>query len=105
VVAHDRSDPPRFFYGNKLALELFRMSAAQFIGLPSHNSAEPAMREERAQIFVKLESDNVVTGYTGVRIAADGTRFRITDAVIWNLVDEAGRRHGQAAAIDDWAIL
>ena len=105
VVAHDTSDPPRFFYANKLALKLFRMTAAQFIGLPSYNSAEPAAREERAQIFVKLESDNVVAGYTGVRIAADGTRFRIKDAVIWNLVDEAGQRHGQAAAIDEWANL
>ena len=47
VVAHDTADPPRFFYGNELALKLFRMSSAQFIGLPSYKSAEPALREER----------------------------------------------------------
>lgn len=102
VVAHDRSDPPLFFYANRLALALFRMTPAQFIGLPSYKSAEPALREERAQIFVKLEADDVVTGYTGIRIAADGTRFRIKDAVIWNLVNESGQRHGQAARINDW---
>lgn len=105
VVAHDTSDPPRFFYGNRAALALFRMSATQFIGLPSYNSAEPALREERAAMFVKLEADDVVTGYTGIRVAADSTRFRIKDAVIWNLVDEAGARHGQAAAIDDWSYV
>jgi hypothetical protein len=105
VVAHDTANPPRFFYGNRLALDLFRMTAAQFIGLPSFNSAEPGLREERAQIFVKLEADDVVTGYSGVRIAADGTRFEIKDAVIWNLVDAHGQRHGQAAAIANWTIL
>ncbi len=102
VVAHDTASPPRFFYGNQLALTLFRMSAAQFIGLPSFKSAEPALREERAQIFVKLQADDVVTGYSGIRIAADGTRFCIKDAVIWNLRDEHGQRHGQAAAIWQW---
>lgn len=102
VVAHNTDDQPRFFYGNRLALELFRMTAAQFIGLPSYKSAEPALRAERQQIFVKLEADDVVTGYTGIRIAADGTRFWIKDAVIWNLVDERGQRHGQAAAISQW---
>lgn len=105
VVAHDTDNPPCFFYANRLALDLFRMTAAQFIGLPSFNSAEPALREERAQIFVKLEADDVVTGYRGVRIAADGTRFEIKDAVIWNLVDECGQRHGQAALIEKWFIL
>jgi hypothetical protein len=40
-----------------------------------------------------------------VRIAADGTRFRIEDAVIWNLVDEAGHRQGQAAAFGNWTML
>ncbi len=60
------------------------------------------MREERARIFTRLEAQNVVQGYSGVRIAADGTRFRIKDAVIWNLLDEHGQRHGQAAAIGQW---
>ncbi|MXO71362.1 MEKHLA domain-containing protein [Altererythrobacter buctensis] len=97
ILAHDTSTPPRFIYGNARTLALFRMTPAQFLGLPSHLSAEPAHREERARMFAKLEADDVVFGYAGVRIAADGTRFRISDAVIWNLVDEAGVRHGQAA--------
>jgi hypothetical protein len=102
VVAHDTSSPPLFFYANHTALALFRMTAAQFIGLPSFKSAEPALRDERAAMLAKLEADDVVPGYCGVRIAADGTRFRIVDATIWNLVDEAGQRHGQAAAFGKW---
>ena len=46
VVAHGTEDVPRFFYGNRLALELFAMRAGQFIGLPSHESAEAGLRDE-----------------------------------------------------------
>ncbi|MXO59331.1 MEKHLA domain-containing protein [Altererythrobacter salegens] len=102
VLAHGTEDPPLFFYGNQLVLELFAMTAVQFIGLPSYQSAEPDAREERARMFERLETDDIVTGYGGVRIAADGTRFRIENAIIWNLVDEAGTRHGQAATFTDW---
>ena len=97
ILAHGTESPPLFFYGNARTLALFRMPAADFLGRPSYTSAEPAHREERARMFAKLEADDVVTGYAGVRVAADGTRFRISDAVIWNLVDPAGVRHGQAA--------
>ena len=105
IVAHGTQDPPLFFYGNRTALSLFRMDAGQFIGLPSYRSAEPALREERAAMLARLDAADVVTGYHGVRVAADGTRFRIIDAVIWNLVDETGQRHGQAAWFDRWEML
>ncbi|MCL6252292.1 MEKHLA domain-containing protein [Altererythrobacter sp. KTW20L] len=105
VVAHGTQTPPMFFFANRLALDLFRMTPAQFIGLPSYKSAEPALREERAAMLARLEAHDVVHGYNGVRIAADGTRFRIEDAVIWNLVDEAGVRLGQAAAFGTWTML
>lgn len=105
IVAHGTEDVPRFYYGNATALALFRMDAAAFIGLPSYRSAEAALREERAVMLARLEAADVVTGYQGVRIAADGTRFRIMDAVIWNLVDSGGRRHGQAAWFDRWEMV
>lgn len=105
VVAHGTQDPPLFFYGNRMALDLFGMQPAQFIGLPSYRSAEPGHRAERAAMLAKLDAHDVVTGYRGVRVAADGTRFCIEDAVIWNLVDAAGTRHGQAAAFDRWTML
>ena len=105
VVAHGTEDVPRFFYGNALALELFAMKAEQFVGLPSHESAEPALREERAAMLARLERDEVVTDYSGVRIAAAGRRFRIERAVVWNLIDEHGVRLGQAATFAEWTFL
>lgn len=105
ILAHDKQDPPRFFYGNARTLALFKLSAADFLGRPSHTSAEPAHRDERARMFARLEADDVVADYAGIRIAADGARFRIEDAVIWNLVDDQGQRHGQAAWFDKWTAL
>jgi len=100
VLAHDTKTPPEFFYANARTLDLFRRSAAQMIGLPSYQSALPDAREERAAMLAQLEAQDVVKGYSGIRVAADGTRFRIVDAVIWNLRDAAGTLHGQAARID-----
>ncbi len=105
LVAHGTEDPPLFFYGNRQALTLFRLSAEDFIGLPSYKSAEPALREERAAMLTRLEAENVITDYHGIRIAADGTRFRIHNAVVWNLVEENGQRHGQAATFGAWEML
>ncbi len=105
VVAHGTQDPPLFFYGNAQALRLFGMDADQFIGLPSYQSAEPALREERAAMLDQLEARNVIDNYRGVRIAADGTRFMIENAVVWNLLDDDGRRHGQAASFAEWRLL
>ncbi len=99
VLAHDTQASPRFIYANRAALSQFRMGARDMIGMESRRSAEPDLRAARQAMFDRLESANVVTGYEGIRIAADGSRFRMVDAVIWNLVDEAGQRHGQAALL------
>ncbi len=105
VLAHDTRVPPEFFYANARTLGLFKRTASTMIGLPSYLSAQPDAREERADMLARLEAKDVVTGYSGVRVAADGTRFRIVDAVIWNLRDAAGTLHGQAARIDRVEML
>src|SRR5688500_5000274 len=84
--AHGTEPEPQFFYGNRLALELFEMRAAEFIGLPSHRSAEPARRDERARMLARLEQDDLIGDYAGVRLAASGRRFEISGACVWNLV-------------------
>jgi nicotinamide mononucleotide adenylyltransferase len=105
IVAHGTEAEPRFFYGNRIALELFAMTAAEFIALPSHRSAEPAQREARTRMLAGLDASGIVEGYGGVRIAADGRRFAIAGASVWNLVDGDGRRHGQAATFGEWRYL
>ena len=105
LVAHGTEPEPRFFYGNRIALELFAMTAAEFIGLPSKHSAEPALRQERAFMLAGLRQNDIVDDYAGVRIAANGRRFAISHAQVWNIVDEPGGRHGQAATFAEWQLL
>jgi len=105
IVAHGTEPDPRFFYGNRIALELFAMTAAEFIGLLSKRSAEPALRQERAFMLAGLAQNDIVDDYAGVRIAANGRRFTISHAQVWNIVDEHGGRHGQAATFAEWKFL
>lgn len=105
VVAHGTEADPVFFYGNRLALELFELDFAAFTRLPSRFSAEPLAREERARLLARVARDGYIDDYAGVRVSSRGRRFRITQATVWNLVDAAGALHGQAATFDRWRRL
>jgi len=97
IVAHGTEADPIFFYGNRLALQLFEMSEDEFARLPSRLSAEPMAQEARVALLEKVTQQGYVDGYSGMRIAKSGKRFMITDTTVWNLLDEAGVHHGQAA--------
>ncbi|MFA6120408.1 MAG: MEKHLA domain-containing protein [Sideroxydans sp.] len=97
IVAHGTETDPIFFYGNRLALRLFEMSEEEFVRLPSRLSAEPMAQEARVRLLEKVSQQGYVDGYSGMRIAKSGRRFMITDTTVWNLLDEAGVNHGQAA--------
>ena len=103
IVAHGTEPDPVFFYGNRLALSLFELDFAAFTLLPSRYSAEPLLREERDALLARVHTRGFIDDYAGVRISASGRRFRIEQAVVWNLLDEAGERHGQAATFERWA--
>lgn len=105
VVAHGVEDDPVFFYGNRRALELFELDFAAFTRLPSRYSAEPLARSERARLLRRVDRDGFIDDYAGVRISSTGRRFRIEQATVWNLVDDAGRNQGQAATFDRWTFL
>jgi hypothetical protein len=49
------------------------------------------------KLLEKVSQQGYVNGYSGLRIAKSGRRFIITDTTVWNLLDEAGGYHGQAA--------
>ena len=97
IVAHGTETDPVFFYGNRLALRSFGMSFEEFIRLPSRLSAEPQVQEARARLLEQVARRGFVDGYSGMRIARDGRRFMIADGTVWNLTDETGTCHGQAA--------
>ncbi len=105
ILAHGTESDPLFFYGNRAALELFAMDAPDFIGMPSHRSTEPSMREERERMLERLQERGIIHDYRSVRVNAEGRRFEIFATDVWNLVDQLGARHGQAARISGYRFL
>lgn len=97
VVAHGIEDDPVFFFGNAMALAAFETDVARFTQMPSRLSAEAPLREERQAFLDRVTRKGFVDDYAGIRISARGRRFRIGPAIVWNLIDEDGRHHGQAA--------
>ncbi len=97
VVAHGTGNDPVFFYGNKLALQLFEMSFAEFVSMPSRLSAGPLAQQERTRLLARVTAQGFVDDYCGERITKDGRRFMIQNGTVWNLLDAAGIHHGQAA--------
>ena len=105
IVAHGTQGDPLFFFGNAAALARFECPAERFIGMASRLSAEAPLREERQALLDRVRRDGFIADYAGVRISATGKRFRIEQAVVWNLVDAVGAVHGQAALFDRWVEL
>lgn len=105
VVSHGVEPDPVFNYGNRAALERFGYSWDQFTRLPSRYSAEPLNRDERSRVLDDVRRQGFSCGYQGVRIAANGQKFRIHSAVVWNLIDDSGHYRGQAACFAEWTDL
>ncbi|MCC6915986.1 MEKHLA domain-containing protein [Nitrosomonas sp.] len=105
LVSHGVEPDPIFNYGNETALQLFGMTWNEFTRLPSRLSAEFADQAERRRLLDCVLREGYIEDYTGVRIAADGCRFLIRQATVWNLRDETGQFYGQAALIPRWEVL
>jgi hypothetical protein len=69
----------------------------EIIGLPSRLSAPAPDRDERQRLLDAVTKDGFIGNYRGLRIAKSGRRFWIEHAVVWQLIDENGHLHGQAA--------
>ena len=102
VVSHGTEADPVLNYGNAAALALWEMDFATLTRTPSRLTAEPVHRDERARLLERTLRDGYVDDYAGIRISRTGRRFRIEQAIVWNLVDAAGTHHGQAATFDRW---
>ena len=105
VVSHGTEADPVLNYGNAAALALWQMDFATLTRTPSRLTAEPVHRDERARLLERTLRDGYVDDYAGIRISSTGKRFRIEQAIVWNLVDAAGARYGQAATFDRWTPL
>jgi hypothetical protein len=81
------------------------MTWEEFTALPSRLSAEPVHRDERARLLEVVGRKGYIDDYRGIRIAKSGRRFRIEQATVWNLLDEADGIAGQAATFKTWVDL
>lgn len=97
VLSHNTDPVPVFNYGNEFALAAFEMGWPEFTRLASRDSAEAIDQAERELLMAKVKEDGFIQNYRGIRISASGRRFWIERATIWNVVDELGIYHGQAA--------
>jgi hypothetical protein len=105
ILAHGTEPDPIFFFGNQAALDRFGMTIQAFVGMPSRLSAEPLHQGERQGLLDRVIRHGFIDDYSGDRIAADGSRFRVEGATVWNLIDAAGVVHGQGATFDRWTAL
>jgi hypothetical protein len=102
VVSHGTEVDPVLNYGNAAALALWEMSWDELTRTPSRLTAEPVHRDERARLLARTREHGFVDDYSGIRISKTGRRFRIEQAIVWNLTDAAGQHRGQAATFDRW---
>jgi PAS domain S-box-containing protein len=97
VLAHNTETDPKFIYANRAAQRCFEYDWDEFIGLPSRLSAPAPDRDERQRLLDAVTKDGFIGNYRGLRIAKSGRRFWIENAVVWQLIDDNGTLHGQAA--------
>ena len=105
VVSHNTLADPIFCYANITAQTLWNLTWEEFTQLPSRLSAQEEAREERQRLLQKATRYGYVDDYQGVRVTSDGKRFKITDCVLWNVVDDNDLKIGQAATFSSWEWL
>lgn len=105
VISHNSDADPLFNYANQKAMQLFEMVWPEIIGLPSRMSVEPVNRDERTRLLQRVTDKGYIDDYSGIRISSSGRRFKISDAIVWNLTNEQGEYAGQAAMFDRWEFV
>lgn len=105
LLSHDTSNDPLFNYANAKGLELFGLNWDELIVMPSRLSTGEADSAEREAILAQVNQKGFIENYCGVRVSKTGKRFKIDNAIVWNLTDEEGVYQGQAACFSDWTVL
>ena len=105
VVSHGTEEDPILNYGSHLALTLWEMTWDELLQTPSRLTAEVVNRAEREWMLERARTRGYVDNYRGVRISNRGRRFLIENAIVWSVIDQTGRRLGQAATFSHWTFL
>jgi PAS domain S-box-containing protein len=103
LLAHGTDPDPKFFYANRTAQRCFGYPWEEFTGMPSRLSASSHRQEDRDGFVRSVNEHGFADGYNGLRRTKSGEEFWIKDVTMWDLVDPAGNRRGQAAVFRDWS--
>ena len=71
-------------------------------GIPGRRVIQPG---DLVKVDVTAERDGYIADYSGVRISRTGRRFRIAEAIVWNLLTPDQKPCGQAAMFSSWTFL
>lgn len=105
LLSHSAAPDPLMTYSNGTGLALFELDWPGLVVMPSRLTAEAPNREERTRLLERVSRDGYIDDYSGVRVSSTGRRFRIHRATVWNVLDAAGERVGQAATFSEWTFL
>ena len=105
VVSHGTEEDPILNYGSHLAMTLWEMTWEELLQTPSRLTAEVVNRAEREWMLERARTRGYMDNYRGVRISHSGRRFLIENAIVWSVIDQSGRRLGQAATFSHWTFL
>ncbi|MGH7182866.1 MAG: MEKHLA domain-containing protein [Nitrospiraceae bacterium] len=105
VISHGTEEDPIINYGNQVAMELWETTWEDLTRTPSRLTAEPINRAEREWMLEQAKVRGYLDTYQGVRVTSTGRRFLVENAIIWNVMDAAGQRVGQAATFSHWSWL
>ena len=104
LLSHGTEPDPILNFGNGIALELWERDFSAFTRIPSRLTAEPVLFEARKALLEIVTRQGFIDNYSGVRISANGRRFEIAQAIVWNVSDHEGRALGQAATFNQWTL-
>ncbi|MBI34070.1 MAG: MEKHLA domain-containing protein [Flavobacteriales bacterium] len=105
LVSHNGAEDPILNYGNQFALNLWEMNWSEFIKTPSRKTAESDLQSKRRKMLDTVLRQGYYDEYEGVRISSSGKRFKIKNAIIWNVNNEKGDYIGQAAYFNSLEYL
>ncbi len=104
LISHGTEPDPIFNYGNRRALELWQLDWQQFTRMPSRQTAEQVVQEERNRLLAEAATKGF-SYFSGIRISSTGQRFQIEDGILWNVLDEKHQRCGQAAVFSNCRFI
>lgn len=104
LVSQGLETTPIFNYGNVQALSLFGYEHLDFLQLTCQSTmVEGEMAE--SGVAKRVAREGFVSDYLGSRLTRSGREFVVEQGTVWQLIDNLGRVHGQAARFDEWRFL